>query len=129
MNIDLEKIFEVYKNVNLVLVDGFDDAILGVDEESHRVIYSIDKCLQILLEKGADPNLANIGSGYTAINFAIIKNDINIVKLLLEKGANINLTEKQEEKTPIFHLLDIDNAEELLDILIEFCSPWMNFYH
>jgi len=54
MNIDLEKIFEVYKNVNLVLVDGFDDAILGVDEESHRVIYSIDKCLQILLEKGME---------------------------------------------------------------------------
>ena len=35
---------------NLLRADGFDEAILGVDysKEPHRLIYSVDKCIEIL---------------------------------------------------------------------------------
>lgn len=32
-----------------LFADGFDDAILGIDYSSQRVIYSVKKCYQILM--------------------------------------------------------------------------------
>lgn len=29
--------------------NGFDDALIGVDEESMRLIYSVSKCIEILM--------------------------------------------------------------------------------
>ena len=52
MSADIEKLLEEYKTKNLIIIDGFENAILGVDEKSNKVIYSIDKCLQILLDQG-----------------------------------------------------------------------------
>jgi hypothetical protein len=49
---DLEKLYEAYPKEQFNIVEGFDDAIIGVDEKTHRVVYSVDKCLQILLEQG-----------------------------------------------------------------------------
>lgn len=49
---DLEKIYEAYPKENFSIAEGFDKAIIGIDEKTHRVVYSIDKCLQILLEQG-----------------------------------------------------------------------------
>jgi ankyrin repeat protein len=43
----------------------------------------------LLLEHGADPNAA--GSGYTALHAAILRSDLNLVKVLLARGANPNL--------------------------------------
>lgn len=34
-----------------LIADGFDDAIIGVDESSHRVIYDVDKCIGILMKR------------------------------------------------------------------------------
>jgi hypothetical protein len=31
------------------LADGFDDAVIGIDESSMRVIYSSGKCIEILM--------------------------------------------------------------------------------
>ena len=45
-------IVEYYPDESFMVADGFDDAIIGVDEKTHRVVYSVDKCLQILLEQG-----------------------------------------------------------------------------
>ena len=38
----------VYDQNGLLFVDGFEDAILGVDVVSDRVIYSVEKCIEIL---------------------------------------------------------------------------------
>lgn len=42
--------FEKYDDENLVTADGFDDAIIGVDENDMRVIYSVSKCIGVLME-------------------------------------------------------------------------------
>ena len=33
---------------NAIFYDGFDDAIIGLDLSSYRVIYSVKKCIEIL---------------------------------------------------------------------------------
>jgi len=47
MNI-LENIIERYEDETFLKADGFDDAIIGVDDVSMRLIYSVSKCIEIL---------------------------------------------------------------------------------
>jgi len=51
---NLESILEKYPDETFLKADGFDDAILGVDESSMRLIYSISKCIDILMEDMSD---------------------------------------------------------------------------
>ena len=49
MNDILERIIESYPDEEFLKADGFDAAIIGVDAKSMRLIYSVTKCLEILL--------------------------------------------------------------------------------
>ena len=44
----LEKIIEQYDEEVFLKADGFDEAIIGVEESTMRLIYSISKCVEIL---------------------------------------------------------------------------------
>jgi len=44
----IQKIIEKFEEAEFLKADGFDDAIIGVDEDSGRLIYSVSKCLTIL---------------------------------------------------------------------------------
>lgn len=46
----IERIIEEYPEEEFLTADGFDDAIIGVDEASMRIIYSVTKCLEILMK-------------------------------------------------------------------------------
>lgn len=46
----IDQIIENYSDEKFLKADGFDDAIIGVDETSMRLIYSVSKCLEILQE-------------------------------------------------------------------------------
>ena len=46
----LELIKERYADEELMIADGFDDAIIGVDENDMRIIYSVNKCIKILMK-------------------------------------------------------------------------------
>ena len=48
----LEEIIEMFPDEEFLTADGFDEAIIGVDSfsESPRLIYSIEKCIEILTE-------------------------------------------------------------------------------
>lgn len=48
MSKTIEQIIEFYPEETFLKADGFDDAIIGIDEISMRLIYSVSKCLQIL---------------------------------------------------------------------------------
>ncbi|MFZ9878331.1 MAG: hypothetical protein ACO3EG_07330 [Chitinophagaceae bacterium] len=43
-----EKLFKTYEEEGLLKADGFDDAIIGIDEKTMRLIYSVSKCIEIL---------------------------------------------------------------------------------
>jgi len=44
----LDKIIEWFPEDEILKADGFDDAIIGIDEFSMRLIYSVSKCIEIL---------------------------------------------------------------------------------
>lgn len=46
----LEYILENYSDENFLIADGFDNAVIGVDEKSMRLIYSVKKVIDILLK-------------------------------------------------------------------------------
>lgn len=46
----LENIMDNYSDEEFLIADGFNDAIIGVDISSMRLIYSTKKCIEILME-------------------------------------------------------------------------------
>lgn len=46
----IEQIIEQYYDEEFLKADGFDDAIIGVEENEMRLIYSVSQCLKILEE-------------------------------------------------------------------------------
>jgi hypothetical protein len=44
----IEDILDSYDDETFLKADGFDDAIIGVDDSSMRLIYSVSKCIDIL---------------------------------------------------------------------------------
>jgi len=45
----LQEIFDNYEDESFLIADGFDDAIIGVEESSMRLIYSVKRCIEILI--------------------------------------------------------------------------------
>lgn len=48
MSETLERIIMQYDDEELLIADGFDTAVIGIDSKSSRIIYSIKKCIEIL---------------------------------------------------------------------------------
>ena len=46
----IDKILEWYPYEELERLDGFDDAIIGVADDSMRLIYSVKGCVEILMK-------------------------------------------------------------------------------
>lgn len=44
----LEQILQDYEDELFLKADGFDEAVIGLDTSSMRLIYSISKCIEIL---------------------------------------------------------------------------------
>jgi hypothetical protein len=47
----LDEILKVYNNDEILLADGFDEAVVGIEPTTLRIIYSIPKMVGILVEK------------------------------------------------------------------------------
>jgi len=48
----LEIIMERFDD--LLLADGFDEAVIGIDESTDRIVYSVSKCIKILMSGGME---------------------------------------------------------------------------
>jgi hypothetical protein len=47
----IDKITEYYQDESFLKADGFDEAIIGVDENEMRLVYSVSKCIEILCKE------------------------------------------------------------------------------
>jgi hypothetical protein len=47
----LDEILEKYPDETFLIADGFDDAVIGVDENSMRLVYSTERCIDILVRE------------------------------------------------------------------------------
>ena len=50
----LEQIINDNPETEFLIVDGFDDAVIGYDVNTYRLIYSVQKCTDILMQQGLD---------------------------------------------------------------------------
>lgn len=78
----IDKIIEWFPEEEILKADGFDDAIIGIDGFSMRLIYSVSKCIEILCRDMSEED-------------AIEYFDFNV------KGAYVG------EKTPIWCIDDL----------------------
>ena len=46
----IDEIINQYEDETFLKADGFDDAIIGIDETTMRLIYSVRKCIEILMK-------------------------------------------------------------------------------
>jgi hypothetical protein len=51
MSILLQSIVDTYRDEEILKADGFDDAVIGIEESSMRLIYSVEKCITILMKE------------------------------------------------------------------------------
>lgn len=49
-NIKLEIIYDKYPDELFVVADGFEEAILGVEDDKMVIVYSTKKCIEILVQ-------------------------------------------------------------------------------
>tara|TARA_R110002050_G_scaffold31617_2_gene81127 strand:- start:858 stop:1097 length:240 start_codon:yes stop_codon:yes gene_type:complete len=47
----IDKIIDCFPEEEFLKADGFDEAIIGVEENEMRLIYSVSKCLDLLNEE------------------------------------------------------------------------------
>ena len=72
----------------------------------------MDNSVIFLLSLGINPNLKD-KYGYTALHYAVKKNQKRIIKKLLQKGADRNIQEHKNKKTPV---MMAKNNPEILEI-------------
>jgi len=56
--VTLEEIVEAWPEETFLKADGFDDAIIGVDSQTMRLIYSRSQMVDILVNQGMDEDEA-----------------------------------------------------------------------
>ena len=52
----LEGIVEYFQDEEILKADGFDDAVIGIDTGTMRLIYSVTRCVEILIVGGMEMN-------------------------------------------------------------------------
>ena len=77
---------------------GFTPLMLAVRENEHHSI------VRVLLEHGADPNMASKREDWTSLHIGAWRGNPRIVRLLLEHGANPTVVTSQRKWTPL-HVL------------------------
>jgi len=50
----LNKIIDTYPEQEFLKADGLDEAVIGVEEDEMRLVYSVDKCIEIFMTQGME---------------------------------------------------------------------------
>lgn len=50
----LDNILDQYPDELFLKADGFDDAVIGFEVNTGKLVYSVDKCIKILVDDGME---------------------------------------------------------------------------
>jgi ankyrin repeat protein len=75
--------------------------------------------LRKLLEYGLDPNKSSGNRSYTPIEFATKKGDVEMIKILLQYGVNLNTRLDNEISHTPLQIASRDGSREVIDLLLE----------
>jgi hypothetical protein len=73
----IDQIIELYPDDTFIIADGFDEAIIGVDDNNLKIVYDIDEVINILMREGMSVDEAieyyeyNISGAYVGDNTPI----------------------------------------------------------
>lgn len=65
---NIDKLKEIYPDLELLQADGFDNAIIGVEPLSGKIIYDIDKMITALIGEGLSDEEAIEYLDYNVLN-------------------------------------------------------------
>jgi hypothetical protein len=54
----LQQILDNFPDEQFVILDGLDNAVIGVDQNAERLVYSINDIVDCFVEQGMEPNEA-----------------------------------------------------------------------
>jgi len=82
----LDNIADYYQEEEILKADGFDEAVIGIEESSMRLIYSVGKCIEILmirdemsLEDALDYFRYNVSGSYVGEKTPIWSEDMFLI--------------------------------------------------
>ncbi|KAE8379031.1 ankyrin repeat-containing domain protein [Aspergillus bertholletiae] len=79
------------------------------------------KMIELLLEKGADPNKTY--REWNAIMQAIENRDLRLLRLLIEKGGGVDLEQKDETGKTVMEMVDASGWSEARQLLLDNARP------
>lgn len=111
---------EEWRRINALLASGTSpnstDA-LGIPLLHNAAMESATDAVELLIERGADPNLADAQIGWTALHWAASLGDVERTRVLLAKGAKPDVTDHRG-RTPAH--VAAENADPgVLDLLVQ----------
>jgi hypothetical protein len=65
---NIDKLQVMYPELELLQADGFDDAVIGIEPLSGKVIYDIDKMITVLISEGLSNEEAIEYLDYNVLN-------------------------------------------------------------
>jgi len=83
-NSKLEQILELYPDDTFMVADGFDDAIIGVDDNNLKIVYDIDKVIDILIKDGMSVDEAIEYYEYNIAGAYVGENTPSFIRLIRE---------------------------------------------
>ena len=80
----LKKILELYPDDTFVIADGFDDAIIGVDDNNLKIVYDIDEVINILIRDGMEVDDAIEYYEYNIVGSYVGENTPSFIRVILD---------------------------------------------
>jgi hypothetical protein len=80
----LDQILELYPDDTFVIADGFDDAIIGVDDNNLKIVYDIDEVINILMREGMSVDEAIEYYEYNIAGSYVGENTPSFIRLITE---------------------------------------------
>ncbi len=95
----------------------------GLEAARHRDRRDVERIrsvLELLIQAGADVN--SPGAKWSPIHWALVLGDVDILRMLLEAGADPNQVEQQHDRAPLTIALTFDQVE-LAKLLLTHSPP------
>ena len=64
----IEQMIELWPDEEFLIADGYDDAIIGLDDASGKLVYDVDKIIRILMKGGMSYDEASEFYDYNILN-------------------------------------------------------------
>jgi ankyrin repeat protein len=105
----MKALLEAGANPNLRALAGPKPDDIGLPPLVAAVSSSLGGAAQDLISRGADVNAAD-GTGMTSLHWAAVEGNLELVRLLVEKGAKVDVRDR-EKKTPLEKAIARDKQE------------------